>query len=238
MREKEISRDKTIKTSKKKRKKNRRFRPAKNPACENEDKKQLVINISSIELKQEQTEVLERGPKFCPTPQTLDKEQLIEDVKEGCRRLRLKELFYDDEDDGTGDQTTPKFYKKTFYNPPRGRERELDIYCDTIECLAEKYEPSSNPTHNLSESHRNALNELDQLVKNRTIRISPADKGGATVVQDVDKYIAEGERQLNNPVHYAQVTEDPTKNIAKKSNKIVDALKTNHHIGQKQIPIL
>ena len=51
-------------------------------------------------------------------------------------------------------------------------------------------------------------------------------------MQDVDKYIAEGERQLNNPVHYAQVTEDPTKNIAKKSNKIVDALKTNHHIDE------
>ena len=56
---------------------------------------------------------------------------------------------------------------------------------------------------------RKALNELRALVMTKTIRISPADKGGAIVVQDTTDYVAEAERQLGNAAHYKQLARTP-----------------------------
>ena len=70
-----------------------------------------VINLSKIILTPDQNQLLSRGPKYCPTPKRLDKERLLEDTKEGCRRIRLKELFFDLDIDAQT-HTAPKFYKK------------------------------------------------------------------------------------------------------------------------------
>ena len=59
-------------------------------------------------------------------------------------------------------------------------------------------------------TERKALNELRALVTTRTICISPADEGGAIVVQDTTDYIAEAERQLGNAAHYKKMDNDPT----------------------------
>ncbi|KAK7092797.1 hypothetical protein V1264_008488 [Littorina saxatilis] len=74
----------------------------------------------------------------------------------------------------------------------------------------------------MDKPHRVALHQLRQMVLNREVRISTADKGGAVVVQDTDNYIKEAERQLNNSLHYSKVVKDPTVAIAKTSNKIVE----------------
>ena len=71
-------------------------------------------------------------------------------------------------------------------------------------------------------TERKALNELRALVMARTIRISPADKRGAIVVQDTTDYVAEAERQLGNAAHYKKVDKDPTVEVAKQSNAIVE----------------
>ena len=73
---------------------------------------------------------------------------------------------------------------------------------------------------------RNASLHLRKLVYDRTIRISRADKGGAVVIQNTDSYIAEAERQLDNPLHYAKLKSDPTVKIAKESNSLVEQLFT------------
>ena len=76
--------------------------------------------------------------------------------------------------------------------------------------------------NNLNKSLRVALKQLRQLVIDRVIRISKADKGGAVVVQDVSSYIEEAYRQLSNRQNYEILKTDPTVQIAKKSNAIVD----------------
>ena len=68
---------------------------------------------------------------------------------------------------------------------------------------------------------------MKEKVKNRDIRISQADKGGAIVVQDVDKYINEANRQLENKLHYKKLSTDKTKTIAKRSNDIVEEIKAS-----------
>ena len=81
-------------------------------------------------------------------------------------------------------------------------------------------------------TERIALNELRALVMARTICISPADKGGAIVVQDTTDYVAEAERQLGNAAHSKKVDKDPTEEVTKLSNAIVEELFVCGHIHE------
>ena len=76
------------------------------------------------------------GAKFCPTPMSIDFNSLEKDIKEGCRKVRLKELHFDSE---RSPKEPPKFYKPTGYEPPSGRDRTLDVYCDTLESKVEEF---------------------------------------------------------------------------------------------------
>ena len=61
---------------------------------------------------------------------------------------------------------------------------------------------------NLSKGERESMKEL---ATRDDIIISKADKGGAVVIQDVDDYIQEANRQLGNNEFYRQVDHDLTK---------------------------
>ena len=183
--------------------------------------------------------MLSLGPKFCPVPKTVDTQALEYDVKEGCRKVRLKEFFYDDNAEaGELESTdTPRFYKPTGWTPPAGRNATLDTYCDTLCTYTENFNAARNvnnhPVDNMTKDQRCALKNLQEKVKNRDIRISKADKGGAVVVQDTDDYIKEAERQLNNPLHYKLLAKDTSAQIAKESNKIVKDLHKKGFINDK-----
>ena len=119
-----------------------------------------VINLSQVHFSPDQLKLLALGPKFCPTPRTLDKQRLQEDVREGCRRLRLKEMFHDPDKE---EQQPPRFYKKTFYTPPLGRDVALDAYCDVIQKHTSNYDDHRKPKDNLTSPERKALSELQQM---------------------------------------------------------------------------
>ncbi|KAL8592736.1 hypothetical protein ACOMHN_037676 [Nucella lapillus] len=71
------------------------------------------------------------------------------------------------------------------------------------------------------------------MVQNRTIRISPADKGGAIVVQDYMQYQEEAYRQLDNTDQYERLPSDPTSEIAKTSNELLHQLHNRNIVDQK-----
>lgn len=50
---------------------------------------------------------------------------------------------------------------------------------------------------------------IDHLAQNESIIIKPADKGGAFVVMDKDKYVEEALRQLNNQDYYQRLLSNP-----------------------------
>ena len=191
-------------------KRNRRFR---RPPVPKPGPKQ-VVNLSSVTLTEDQKYVLSLGPKFCPTPGSYNEMQLLEDIHEGNRRLRLKEFWHDD--DAPNQQATKgKFYKKTGWCLPAGRDAALDAYCSLLESKTRNHIPQPTKHQNLRKSHRQAIKELRQLVLDRKIRISPADKGGAIVIQNFDDYIKEAERQLQDKANYAALPSDPSQEIAK-----------------------
>lgn len=58
----------------------------------------------------------------------------------------------------------------------------------------------------MSDAEKNALSELSN---DPTIVIKPADKGGAIVVQDIDRYRNEVLRQLSDTRFYQKLKKDP-----------------------------
>jgi hypothetical protein len=215
----------------KKKRRTRRFR--RRPSHVEEDK-QLVVNLSTHKLTEEQRSLLALGPKFCPTPKTFNHQAFTEDVKEGCRLTRLREYHLDRAESNT-QQAPPKFYKKTWWSPQPGRDKALDAFCHIIQNRADAYTPTAmtHRSDNLTSKQRKALGELKSLVQNRRIRISAADKGGATVDQNTSDYIDEAMGQLSKSEHYMPLQHDPTKQIARKSNEIADDLLNKGHISEQ-----
>ena len=57
---------------------------------------------------------------------------------------------------------------------------------------------------------KNETDTPQQLNQRAGIIITKADKGGALVIIDVDGYIREANRQLNNTDFYKKISKDPT----------------------------
>ena len=64
-----------------------------------------------------------------------------------------------------------------------------------------------NTSNNLKKAELEALGNIKAM---DDVIITKADKGGAIVVQDVEKYIKEAERQLSDRTFYKKVTNNPT----------------------------
>ena len=186
-------------------------------------------------MTEAQESLLTLGPKFCPTPRSINTHQLSEDVREGCRRVRLQEWHHTSDTDDSADEEealAPMFCKPTGFMPPVGRDKTLDAYCSILQSRTDSYSAPKFQHDNLTTDERRALKELRMMVNSREIRISTADKGGAVVIQDTGAYIAEAKRQLSNNLHYKNLTTDPTTQIARGSNTIVRDLHLNGHINK------
>ena len=53
-------------------------------------------------------------------------------------------------------------------------------------------------------------NAMKELAKRKDIIITNADKGGAVVIMDLEKYIREANRQLCDKRNFKMLQEDPT----------------------------
>ena len=65
------------------------------------------------------------------------------------------------------------------------------------------------------------------------LNFTKADKGGALVVMDVDDYITEAKRQLDDAEFYKKLSQDPTKMYTERINKAIDKFKEEELITEK-----
>ena len=86
------------------------------------------------------------------------------------------------------------------------------------------------PKSNLSKLEQTAIKQLQE---RDDIVITKADKGGATVIMDVNDYIKEAERQLNDTEYYKKLDKDPTATHAKLVNDAVERFKKSKEIPEK-----
>ena len=86
------------------------------------------------------------------------------------------------------------------------------------------------PHKNLSKKEEDALQNLS---KRDDIIITKADKGGAVVIVDVDDYIQEANRQLDDKEFYKKLTIDTTEINRIKVNRTINELKSSHLLNEK-----
>ncbi|GFO20863.1 hypothetical protein PoB_004736800 [Plakobranchus ocellatus] len=131
-----------------------------------------VINLSFHIITGPQTQPLSRNLYYCPTPHHINHIQLSEDIHRFCRRLRLAEFFYNEENT-TPHKPLPSFLQKpSSFTPSAGRDPALDAFTKTVTkdlmtCQPRKSFP------NIRTEEKRALKELKN---NADIIIKPADK--------------------------------------------------------------
>ena len=80
------------------------WRKAKRKKAALQRGKEIVVNLSSRPLTDDEFRPLGKGLKFCPKPKPHDAVKLAEDTFKFSRRIRLKEFFApDSEDDESND---------------------------------------------------------------------------------------------------------------------------------------
>ena len=198
---------------------------------ENKREKNPVFNLSSKELTEAHRNLLGLGLKFVPTNQKIDMTELIADVKEWERRMRLREFFFDQnekEDVLTDDQKQYNFIKKKKSNwtPPTGRSEWLDLYLklvknDIIFGVKQKYRI------NLNRAEEEALQAL---LSDQSIVIRPCDKSSGVCVINTEDYVHKIENELQDSSTYKQVEKDLTEEITKKVEKTVNKLRKKNYI--------
>ena len=83
---------------------------------------------------------------------------------------------------------------------------------------------------NLSKKETKAMNDLKE---REDIVVTKADKGGAIVINDVNDYVDEANRQLSNRKFYKRVAENPTSEHAALVENAIDSLKIQGHLEEK-----
>ena len=164
-----------------------------------------VINLSSVQLIQDEVNLLSRGLKFCPTPTHINRPEFKADISDFIRRLRLHEYFHDNNNNSSQDSHNP-FRVKSTWIPHPGRDASLDAFSNTIEeqLLNARL---TRIRDNLTKRERRALKRL---IRREDIIIKPADKGSGTVVMDIGCYENECLRQLNDTEFYQKIDKDIT----------------------------
>ena len=180
---------------------------------------------------------------FCPTPGEPDLSEIHEDLDKLHVRLKSYLHFYKlptpDDITPTLDITvTPtldphqpfkhqKFKLPSAWIPPTVVNLENFISKNHRDLSDSKLPKIRH--HNISNEERLALNKL---AKDTNIVIKPADKGGAVVVWDRDKYIAEGLRQVSDNNFYIETDTDLTSKHHKEVVTVLDDMHSHREIDR------
>ena len=179
-----------------------------------------MINLSSKDLSTDQINLLERGLKFTPTPSS-DTTTLASDLKQFGRKLRLREFFYQEEepdDPDSENSARQQFRNKSMFNPPRGRDRSLDLCIDSLNQVASNLDGTKRGNkHNLPYLEHKAL---DDLKNDQSLVIKEADKGGAVVVMDTSFY-AEKMKEMLEQDTYNTLQDNADQNTMKKIKQLL-----------------
>ena len=198
-----------------------------------------LLNLSTFfVLSNSQKSLLSKGLSFIPSLNIAtfsQKTALLAEVSSYHRRLKLAAHFMDREDL----DSTPAPFMGTSDWEPRSDQIPSEIRSiiarDTKKLRTLTSQVFPPPPQNLTQDEVLALRTLQC---ERQIVIKPADKGAVTVIMDRDKYILEGERQLNDTHYYAklpQVLYPETKSMI---TSVLDGLLNDNHITARQYTYL
>ncbi|CAG2184545.1 unnamed protein product [Mytilus edulis] len=156
-----------------------------------------IINLSNLTLSAPEIQILSKGLKFTPTPQTSNYNEVKDDISNFCRKLRLTEELFDKEN---RDESIVR--NKSTYKSSKGKNKALDTFCDHITNFPfnEIQSPKCRPN-----TSRQEWETIYKLKNNKDIIIKEADKGSAVVVMDLNYYINIANNLLQDNTYYEKV---------------------------------
>ena len=160
-----------------------------------------------------------KGFKFVPTRRKVDIGKLVADIKTWERRMRLREYFFDNENEEQ-DQEYSKQRKSSDWTPNSGRDLWLDLYVETVRDDIIKG-LHRNFKMNITENEEKALKEL---LYDDSIVIRPSDKSSAVVIMNKSDYEDEVYTELEDNGTYKTVKDDLTTKIENKIKKCVESM--------------
>ncbi|CAJ0921621.1 unnamed protein product [Ranitomeya imitator] len=196
----------------------------------------LVVNISDKVLTLAQISILSKGLSFSPCSHT-DWFNLQMDLERFFRSIKLKEWFQDKnilniEENSEFNSKSMGLRKHSEFTPMVNsaviNAFEKAVRGEIEELRNGAISKFKHPNITVEESRA-----LKELVHDGDIIIKPADKGGAVVIMDRQKYIAEIESQLRDDKVYHKLECDPKFNIMTEIKKCLEEAVKNNVIDQE-----
>ena len=132
--------------------------------------------------------LLNRGFNFAILPLKLDLTQVLVDFKRFERSVIWHEYFHGYENDGDARKKIFKTNKNNLpkkYKTPDG----LKTYLSSIKSEIMDHRNRNNVKSNLPQEEIQAIRDLINLQKNKTIVIKPCDKGAGIIILDYSDYM-------------------------------------------------
>lgn len=177
-----------------------------------------------MKLTDAQILILEKGLKFTPTPNS-DTTVLATDIKSFGRKLRLKEYFTESEDTDENSSKREEvgiFRNKGKFNPPRGRDKTLDLAVDSLTQVADNLDDCDGLRSKRSNISKQEWHAINSLKNNRKIVIKEADKGGSVVIMNTEYYAEKMKSMLQDSNTYKEVVNDDHRKITNKISSLLD----------------
>ena len=190
-----------------------------------------VMNLTDIELTEDETSVLKKGLSFIPTPHG-NLSTLQQSIDQYKRTLRLDYLYQ-----GQDRELNP-FKKKSSYTPTTSNNKTLEKYLEDTELALHTTcsTPSFQTSSNLTPGERRAVQSLRD--KMHDVIIKKADKGSTITVVTRGKYIADGLQHLSDMTAYAKLDNDPTPTLAAHIKSYICELQNTGYIDKTEAEYL
>ena len=187
------------------------------------------MNLSSKDFTKAEFKTLGYNLNFIPTPDKPNKKQLEHDIKQFSRRIKLRDHF------GVSQPVKPIFKSKSSWEPSENHHTVKTFLEDFSKKVRDEFDNVSEPasaktSNNLNKQERQALEHLKTM---DDIVITNADKGGAVVVQDVQNYVEEAMRQLNDQSFYRRLNHNPTSEHPALVENAIDGLRQKEFLDEK-----
>ena len=136
------------------------------------------------------------------------------------RKLRLTEYFANENDITFNEETQTLVKNKGAFQPPRNRNKTLDIVVDHLN----NQHFDNAATKNKSNISKNEWEAIKSLKENDSIVIKEADKGGAVLVMNKTHYYSIVVKILQDEEKYKKTNENCDKKVFKDLEKLVAKL--------------
>ena len=193
------------------------------------------MNLSKREFTKTEYKLLGYNLNFIPTPKSINKKNLTQDIKQFNRRVKLRDHF---------GLTTPEkqAFKSSSSWEPSTNHHTVKTFLEDFSNKV-NHELADGPQRNKTKNNLNKqeLEALENLKSLDDIIVTKADKGGAVVVQDVSNYIKEANRQLQDRSFYEKLDHNPTGEHAALVCNAIDGLKQrellDHQTAERLKPV-